>query len=567
MRQIDILEIAAEMFDDARIKNEYIKQTAGEYLGFVNQDVTSRCEVLELLGQYGLMEEHAAVVFGANVPEGQVCTAQILTHCDMDIYGVVFKRELLIQTGNFNEKLEGMGNLEFLCRLLECGAVCFVACDAEKVKTKASAGTIAYMLRRYMGDLQASGLLNSVFERVSFCVKKMGLESDFLQAMENILDDNETYYDLYRQTAPFFVLSGNDTCYGVLHDFADSLAKELAAMGQAVISTDGKYGYFESYETLQNHTLKGVIGFQAPVLEKDYFQNMGCDKFQFWFDNPIFFDDMLRGLSDKYHILCQDGFYADFIRGHYGTKNAIQFPPAGKDRGFICNSNRRLEVVFIGTYHQGSYCFEGAQQQFFEFMKEHPKLTFEQGLTEFLENAEVRCEEEDYLRLLDSMGNVCRAITNYFRGRVIETILSSGISLHVYGDSWKAYDGAGKEKLIIHPAVSVEESLEILGKTKIGLNVMTWHKAGMTERIANIMLSGAVCLSDETVYLREHFVEDEEIVLFELDKLNELPAKIERLLKDEEYRQGIAGKAYENASAHHTWRQRAEELLLLVNKG
>lgn len=563
MRQIDILEIAAEMFDDARVKNEYIKQTAGEYLGFVNQNVTSRSEVLQLLEQYGLMEEHAVVVFGANVPEGSVRTAQILEHCDMEIYGVVLKRKLLIQTGNFNEKLEGMGNLEFLCRLGECGAVCFVACDAEKVERAASAGTVAYMLRRYMGGLQSSGLLDSVFERVSFCMKKVGLESDFLHAMETLLEDNETYYGLYRQTAPFFVLSGNDTCYGVLHDFADSLAGELAAMGQAVISTDGKYGYFENYETLQNRILKGVIGFQAPVLEKDYFQNMGCDKFQFWFDNPIFFDDMLHGLSDRYHILCQDGFYADFIKEHYGTKNAFQFPPAGKDRGFMCNCNRMMGVVFIGTYHPVSDCFEGVQQQFFEFMKQHPKRTFENGLTEFLENIGVKCGEEDYLRLLDSMGNVCRAITNYFRRRVIETVLSSGISLHVYGDSWKAYDGAGKENLIIHPAVSVEESLEIFGNAKIGLNVMTWHKDGMTERIANIMLSGAVCLSDETVYLRKHFAEDEEIVLFELDRLNELPAKIERLLEDEEYRRGIAGRAYENASAHHTWRQRAEELLRL----
>jgi hypothetical protein len=34
---------------------------------------------------------------------------------------------------------------------------------------------------------------------------------------------------------------------------------------------------------------------------------------------------------------------------------------------------------------------------------------------------------------------------------------------------------------------------------------MTWHKAGMTERIANICLSGAVCLSERTEYLDREF--------------------------------------------------------------
>lgn len=563
MRQIDILEIEAEMFDDAGMKNEYVKWTAGEYLGFVNQNVTNRREVLDLLEQYGLLEENAAVVFGANVPEGQADTAGILAHYDMEIFGMVFRRELLIQTGNFNVKLQGNRNLEFLCRLGDCTSVYFVACDAEEMVTEMSVQTIAYILRRYMVSLQKRGLLNPIFEGIVSGFEKRHLGLEFENAMSGMLDDDGLFHGLYRETAPFFVLSGNDTCYGVLHDFADSLAKELVALGQAVISTDGKYGFLESYEMLQNCTLKGVVGFQAPALEKDYFRNMSCKKLQYWFDNPIYFDDLLHDLPEDYLILCQDGFYADFIRKHYGTRNAIPFPPAGKDKGLIKNEERPLDVVFVGTYHQGQYCFDGEKQQFFEYMQKHPKGTFEKGLEEFLEGTGWKYDETGFLETLDYMGDVCRGVTNYFRNKVIETILSSGIFLHVYGDSWKAYDGEGKERLILHPAVSVEESLDILGQAKIGLNVMTWHKAGMTERIANIMLSGAVCLSDETVYLREHFVEDEELVLFELDRLDELPGKIERLLKDEDYRQDIAANAYKNASAHHTWRQRAEELLKL----
>jgi spore maturation protein CgeB len=92
---------------------------------------------------------------------------------------------------------------------------------------------------------------------------------------------------------------------------------------------------------------------------------------------------------------------------------------------------------------------------------------------------------------------------------------------------------------------------------------MSWHKAGMTERIANIMLSGAVCISDETTYLRDNFIEDEEIVLFKLDKLEELPGKINRLLEDDALRKQISKNAYEKAKREHTWEKRAQELLEL----
>ena len=44
---------------------------------------------------------------------------------------------------------------------------------------------------------------------------------------------------------------------------------------------------------------------------------------------------------------------------------------------------------------------------------------------------------------------------------------------------------------------------------KVGLNIMTWHKYGMTERIANICLSGAVCLTDSSEYLRNNFNNNE----------------------------------------------------------
>ena len=123
------------------------------------------------------------------------------------------------------------------------------------------------------------------------------------------------------------------------------------------------------------------------------------------------------------------------------------------------------------------------------------------------------------------------------------------------------------ENLIIHPKVMAEESLQIWAQAKIGLNIMNGHKAGMTERIANIMLSGACCLSDETSYLKEHFADGEDIVLFRADYLDGLVDKIRYLLQNDEVREKIASNGKEKALREHTWRKRTEELLELIHKG
>lgn len=172
--------------------------------------------------------------------------------------------------------------------------------------------------------------------------------------------------------------------------------------------------------------------------------------------------------------------------------------------------------------------------------------------------------EELFLQTVDELGDVCHNLLRIYRHRVVEAILNAGIKLHVFGDSWRKYQGRGRENLIIHPKVMAEEALQVWKQTKIGLNIMNGHKAGMTERIANIMLSGAYCLSDETSYLKEHFNAGEDIVLFRADRLDELVEKIRYLLQDDEERKRIALNGRKKALREHIWSVRAKELLRLI---
>lgn len=572
----DILELKQEEFENAVCKNYFIAHSNGDILVFLNQSVTNGREIEEVLDSYDFLKESDVLIFGDGVPEGKMNLIPMLESFQMDIFAIVVKREVLEHTGCFNTQLAKMTNYEFLCRTAESATVYGIACtsgmdmpqEVSDAKMRVNAGDMAYILRKYMVYLQNEGCLNELFERISTYMKLQDAETlgIFNDTMSLFLDHDELFVKIAVNTAPFLIISGDETCHGVLKDFALSLASELKGMGQAVLTTGHEYGRFNGFEELEKKIFKGVIGFQAPILVKPFFQKIKGRKFQFWFDNPLFFDDLFQNLPDDYYFLCQDQFYAQHLQRFYHVGHAIQFPPAGKDAGYAENTDRMYEIVFIGAYTRPD---EGMmknpfEQEFYEYMLANPNNTFEVGLTKFLGKKNIKIQEEEFLKLLWSLENVCRCVNWHFRKEVVETILSAGFPLHVFGDTWYAYEGKGKENLIIHPAVSVDESLKILGQARIGLNVMTWHKAGMTERIANIMLSGSVCLSDETVYLREHFEENEEIVLFELNHLEQLPEKIRKVLENEEYRSNIAKKAYQKAASEHTWRNRAEGLLKIT---
>ena len=337
----------------------------------------------------------------------------------------------------------------------------------------------------------------------------------------------------------------------------------MIRQGEAVVKVGG---WFSEYEKLQNICVKGVVGFQAKALGIDFFKNMRGPKFQFWLDYPLYSRKSFENITEDYYFLCQDENYAVLMRDYYHVQNAIQFPPAGKE----CLKGKQekcYDIVFIGTYFETDEDqLSNEERIFYDYMIVHPVLTFEQGLKELLIQNGKSITREEFADLMISLKPACRSVIGYFRTRVISVILEAGFTVHVYGNSWENYQGPGKERLAIHPQVTVEESLQELAKARIGLNIMSWHKAGMTERVANIMLSGAVCVTEETAYIKDHMRDGEEVVCFTLDQLADLPGKIRKLLEDPQKREKIADNAYEKALKEHTWERRAQQLAELASR-
>ncbi len=598
---------------------------------------------------------------------------QILSWFDEKICAFLVRRKVLVFTGCFHEFLGAGSNIEFAVRAADHKAILWIEptdhiMDAkrrneisnrndEKIQNDTDFKTlyvdeendiikaIAYCCCNYQTRETMPPEFDEVLRLITEKLQKQGLMQIFIKYLGGFVQDPDLFHSYVRNTAPIYIISGDDTAYGVLKDFAEKLAKAFAKKGQAVVTTDGRYLPYRGIEDIEGKTLKAMIGFQAPVLFRDFFRKIQAPKFQFWFDDPVFFDHLFDNITDddSYYMLCQDGFHAEHFREHYHLKNALHFPPGGTDEGMPDFENRDLDIVFIGTWRKAEKPADMGEyaNAYCEYMLSHPGLTYEQGVREVLrmknikvlpetkkdtknarddsisakdgQNSEIT--HENYMELLWSLAPVYRYIRGVYRNHVIDDLLQNGIQIHVYGDSWNDYEPVGIEvvvktqndgrtdrsemgrdnidraknnisqNLIIHPQVSPVEAVDVLRRAKLSLNIMSWHKAGMTERIINSMLCGAVCVSDETAYLTEHFSE-KEMLLFQLCPLadiavpaanktndvtgaqggagiNRLSEKIKDLLSDDEKRISMSRAAYEQAKEQHTWGKRAQQLLVL----
>ena len=486
------------------------------------------------------------------------------------ILGIVFSKQILRDSGFLNPTLGDWQLYELLCRLVKVKGTALFTCvlgSGKPLDLQEMSFVYAYLFRAHMDALHRLGQTEQAFMGICRMMQENGVLTQFKQYMDVFLAEEPEYERIAGYTAPYVVLRGDDTCGGVLQQFADDLTDSLTECGQAVL----EIGLAETdYDKMQGMLCKGIIGFQTRALEIDFFKKMHGPKFQFWFDNPLRFKGVLRNLPQDQYVLCQDADHAQLIRTYYNTPNAIQFPPGGmkpSQSAMRDQSMRPYDVIFVGRYFpDDADRLTDHQRQFYQFMLIHSGLTFEEGLLQWNPNLKGKSGEE-FVTEMEQYRPACRSVIGYFRTKVITTLLKGGIEVHVYGTDWEELKEREKQdypSLVIHPEVSMLDSREEFAKAKIGLNIMSWYKSGMTERIANIMLSGAVCLSDETTYLRAHTNPGEELELYRLTELDGLPEQIRLLLQDNQRRERIARSGYQKALAEFSWDARSTQLITLA---
>lgn len=512
-------------------------------------------------------------------------------------------KEALQKAGGINDRLGAKRYYELILRVAKEFRVLQVGVDAQRedLSTEEDVGqedwlclnsdkdvdetgeipeeglkTDCYLIARYKTELLSMGCFD---DAVMGVVAAGG--ATIAQYLEEMLTGTEKYQNLYDCTQPILIYMGDEICYHVLDTFARSLGMALEEQGQHVIYFDMSKRQISEIAVYTGQRLKAVIGMQTymfSVKEKDgnfVHDKIAAPKYHFVFDHPIWLENHLRQVPKRLTVLTPDGNYARFVE-QYFCHPARFFPPAGQEREMECGA-RIYDISFLGTYGDGllkdMITLRGQDRKkahmlnryviyLRKYIDEPPERVFDRMLQYY----GIHYGRDEWIEQFHSVRWVVLKLASYYRKKVVETLLLAGISLHVFGDSWKNCPLRKYSELICHEEAIGEQALEVYRKSKMSLNVMTWHKDGFTERIANAMLQKSVVVTDRTDYLEKNFVNGKELLTFDLRELKALPGRIKALLSDEPRQEQIAKAGYRKAIERHTWHQRAKELLELIGQ-
>ncbi len=295
-------------------------------------------------------------------------------------------------------------------------------------------------------------------------------------------------------------------------------------------------------------------------------------------DHPLYYYKQLNHPVPNLVTFCVDRQHVAYVHRFYPNIPCYFLPLAGnllpQEEG--CGSRpdfskRKYEIAFIGNCVLLPKMEEQLKSQtqeyidfyyeIFEELKNHPKLPVDVTMERFIRREIPEVTDAELASAQHGMLFLELYIRTYYRQRVIRQLVDHGIRVHAFGKQWEKMDCEHPENLIAGGAMITSKAcVEALQDSKIALNVMPWFKDGAHDRIFTAMLSGAISLTDDSIYLTEILTEGRNCMFYDLERLDELPDRVNGILENPGKAMEMQQEAYAFAKEFHTWEKRAAEL-------
>lgn len=371
------------------------------------------------------------------------------------------------------------------------------------------------------------------------------------------------------------LLRNDDLCYGSLIFYLERIDETLKKFGIHTVMIDC---IDEAFMTTK---WDAVIGINQETLSvriesgEFLFDFLQCPLIALIVDSPYHHDRLLRAHPENLHLICVDEGHVEYSQKYYGPFQSVEM-------GYVLGSwmepiqydKRTIEVLFTGTRANIEEIQDKVQaypqkwvRDLFEYLVSEgmvcPDITTEKLVLYYFAQRGMQISKEDYKRAMATAGTYAEFyLRGYYRERILSVLAQAGIRTTVVGDGWEQLAAKYPEYLILQQSVDFSKTAELMANAKIVLNVMPWFKDGLHERVATSMHNGAVCVTDRSSYIDTHFVDGEELVLYDLARLQDLPDKIKNLLEHPTYAAGVAEKGRRKAQNLYTWEKMIEEKIL-----
>lgn len=295
-------------------------------------------------------------------------------------------------------------------------------------------------------------------------------------------------------------------------------------------------------------------------------------------DHPTIHLERIQHYDKNTVVFVCDALHEKFIKEYYYNIKYVKYIPlAGSSyKKQVPYRERKYDIIFTGTYRKPEEIYNQLLSELSDSLKpfgeyilkkivEIPELTIEECLKKALEEHGITVSKDEFAELVYEHMWADAWARHYYRDQTIRSLIENELDVHVFGNGWEDFESDFKDHLIIEKGNSYL-ARKAVANAKISLNMMPWLKAGFQERIAAAMLNGAVAVSDKSSYICDNFTDGEDIVLYSLRDLGQLPVKIRSLLEDEEAAEKIAEKGRERAENELTWQHRTFDMIAYIKE-
>lgn len=372
--------------------------------------------------------------------------------------------------------------------------------------------------------------------------------------------------------------------YASLDLFTMDMADEFIKMGHEVMI----YNVKDTATSLQNFAKFATkpidfalgynnLGFNMELTPgRNIWDDLGVLFINILMDHPFHYRSALMAAPKNCAVLVCDRNHVGYITRFFGNIPMVAFLPHGGNHFNPGSkiSDRHIDVFYAGGLSRdlvkqimpvcSKYTkFDGKKmiEEVYDYLVANSSELTENAIEKYLIDHNVQVSDDELSEIITDFRVVDSFATSYYREKTIETLVEAGIDVTVCGRGWDNCKCFNNPHFHYGGFVSPEDVAKMMCDSKIVLNTMTWFKDGSHDRVFNGMLARAVSITDVSGYMKETVSDKENGILFELDKIDELPDIIKNILSDEKIAQKIADAGYEYACNEHMMKHRAKDIV------
>lgn len=376
--------------------------------------------------------------------------------------------------------------------------------------------------------------------------------------------------------------------YDILDIFSYALIEYYNSVGYEILIIDNKK-LSEGLSELSGFIKKPVtamitfnnLGIGTELIPgQNLWESLNIPCVNILMDHPYAHDAALSSSPSNCIVLCVDRNHVRYLDRFFPNIPVCGFLPHGgiyalSDPGRdiypkLCD--RSIEIMYMGSLSRkfadadkpdfsafNELDLEKYADIVYERMISQPAFTMEQIIEETLLSDGITLPDDRLRQVIRALHYIDMYASSYYRELFVKTLVNAGLPVTIYGRGWDICDWLGKSNVDFRGAVNAYDAVKLMRNAKIVLNSMPWFRDGSHDRVFNAMLSGAVAVSEESIYMREA-VPKNCGVLFSLDEMGAMPDKIKSLAADEKTAQALADCGFSHAKSMHTWGCRGQWL-------